>query len=202
MNQQHQLVEQIFAGNSEMAILMRSLDWSQTSLGEPSGWSQSLKTVLSILLSSQHPIFLWWGEELIQFYNDAYRPILGTTKHPQAMGQRGRECWQEIWHVIEPMIEAVMQRGEATRIQDGLLMLERNGYLEECYFNYAYSPVRDETGQVSGVFCACDETTKRVLGERQLRTLRELAAQPLEAKTVELACQLCMSAHTNNPASH
>jgi signal transduction histidine kinase/CheY-like chemotaxis protein len=192
--------EQIFVGNSETARLMRSLDWSQTSLGDPSGWSQSLKTVLSILLTSQHPIFLWWGQDLIQFYNDAYRPILGMTKHPQAMGQRGQECWQEIWPVIEPMIEAVMQRGEATRIQDGLLLLERNGYLEECYFNYAYSPVRDETGEVGGVFCACDETTKRVLGERQLKTLRELAAQPLETKTLEEACQLTMSAIAKNPA--
>jgi PAS domain S-box-containing protein len=197
---QHPAAEQIFVGNSEMAQLMRSLDWSQTPLGEPAGWSQSLRTVLSILLTSQHPIFLWWGKELIQFYNDAYRPILGTTKHPQAMGQHGRECWQEIWPIIKPMIEAVMQRGEATRIQDGLLMLERNGYLEECYFNYAYSPVRDETGEVGGVFCACDETTKRVLGERQLKTLRELAAQPLETKTVEEACQLCMGAIAKNPA--
>ena len=183
-----------------MADRMSAHDWSQTPLGEPLGWSQSLKTVLSILLTSQHPIFLWWGQELIQFYNDAYRPILGTTKHPQALGQRGRECWQEIWQIIEPMIVAVMQRGEATRIQDGLLMLERNGYLEECYFNYAYSPVRDETGEVGGVFCACDETTKRVIGERQLKTLRELAAQPMETKTVEQACQLCMSAIAQNPA--
>jgi PAS domain S-box-containing protein len=197
---QHSAAEHVFVGNSEMAQLMRSLDWSQTPLGEPSDWSQSLRTVLSILLTSQHPIFLWWGRELIQFYNDAYRPILGTTKHPQAMGQHGRECWQEIWPVIEPMIEAVMQRGEATRIQDGLLILERNGYLEECYFNYAYSPVRDETGEVGGVFCACDETTKRVLGERQLKTLRELAAQSLETKTVEESCQFCMGAIAKNPA--
>ncbi len=183
-----------------MADLMSAYDWSQTPLGDPSGWSQSLKTVLSILLTSQHPIFLWWGRELIQFYNDAYRPILGTTKHPQAMGQRGRECWQEIWDVIEPTIEAVTQRGESTRIQDGLLILERNGYLEECYFNYAYSPVRDETGAVGGVFCVCDETTKRVVGERQLKTLRELAAQPMETQIVAAACQLSMSAIANNPA--
>jgi PAS domain S-box-containing protein len=197
---QYPTAEQIFVGDSESARLMRSLDWSQTSLGKPSSWSQSLKTVLSILLTSQHPIFLWWGQDLIQFYNDAYRPILGTTKHPQAMGQQGQECWQEIWPVIEPMIEAVRQRGEATRIQDGLLLLERNGYLEECYFNYAYSPVRDETGEVGGVFCACDETTKRVLGERQLKTLRELAALPLETKTLKEACQLSMSVIAKNPA--
>jgi PAS domain S-box-containing protein len=190
----------IFVSGSEMADLMRAHDWSQTPLGEPSNWSQSLKTVLSILLTSQHPIFLWWGPELIQFYNDAYRPILGTTKHPQALGQRGQECWQEIWDVIAPMIEAVMQRGEATRIQDGLLMLERNGYLEECYFNYAYSPVRNEAGAVGGIFCACDETTQRIIGERQFKTLRELAAKPLETKTVAAACQLCMKAIANNPA--
>jgi PAS domain S-box-containing protein len=190
----------LFVQGSEMGDLMRAHDWSQTPLGETSGWSQSLKTVLSILLTSQHPIFLWWGEELIQFYNDAYRPILGTTKHPQALGQRGQECWQEIWDVIAPTIAAVMQRGESTRIQDGLLMLERNGYLEECYFNYAYSPVRNEAGEVGGVFCVCDETTKRVVGERQLKTLRELAAQPLATKTVEEAGRVCMSAIAKNPA--
>lgn len=190
----------LFVKGSEMGDLMRAHDWSQTPLGETSGWSQSLKTVLSILLTSQHPIFLWWGEELIQFYNDAYRPILGTSKHPQALGQHGRECWQEIWEAIAPTIEAVMQRGEATRIQDGLLMLERNGYLEECYFNYAYSPVRNEAGEVGGVFCVCDETTKRVVGERQLKTLRELAAQPLATKTVEEAGRVCMSAIAKNPA--
>jgi PAS domain S-box-containing protein len=183
-----------------MADLMRAHDWSQTPLGEPSNWSQSLKTVLSILLTSQHPIFLWWGQELIQFYNDAYRPILGTTKHPQALGQRGQECWQEIWDVIAPTIAAVMQRGEATRIQDGLLMLERNGYLEECYFNYAYSPVRNEAGEVGGIFCVCDETTQRIVSERQLKTLRELAAKPLETKTVAAACQLCLKAIASNPA--
>jgi PAS domain S-box-containing protein len=190
----------LFVQGSEMGDLMRAHDWSQTPLGETSGWSQSLKTVLSILLTSQHPIFLWWGEELIQFYNDAYRPILGTSKHPQALGQRGRECWQEIWDVIAPTIAAVMQRGESTRIQDGLLMLERNGYLEECYFNYAYSPVSNEAGEVGGVFCVCDETTKRVVGERQLKTLRELAAQPLATKTVEEAGRVCMSAIAKNPA--
>ncbi|WP_310487917.1 PAS domain-containing protein, partial [Chamaesiphon sp. VAR_69_metabat_338] len=190
----------IFVRGSEMADLMRAHDWSQTPLGAPSGWSQSLKTVLSILLTSQHPIFLWWGQELIQFYNDAYRPILGTTKHPQALGQRGRECWQEIWETIAPMIAAVVQRGEATQVRDGLLLLERNGYLEECYFNYAYSPVRDEAGEVGGIFCACDETTKRVIGERQLKTLRELAAQPLTTKTIEEAGRACMSAIAANPA--
>ena len=193
-------MEQIFAGNSEMAVLMRSRNWSETPLGAPSNWSQSLKTVLSILLTSQHPIFLWWGKELIQFYNDAYRPILGTTKHPIALGQRGRDCWQEIWDAIAPSIEAVMERGESTRISDGLLLLDRHGYLEECYFNYAYSPVRDETGKVGGIFCACDETTKRVLGDRQLKTLREIAAQPWEAKTAAEACQLCMNAIAHNPA--
>jgi PAS domain S-box-containing protein len=183
-----------------MADLMKAHDWSQTPLGAPSGWSQSLKTVLSILLTSQHPMFLWWGQELIQFYNDAYRPILGTTKHPQALGQRGQECWQEIWETIEPMIAAVVQRGESMRIQDGLLLLKRNGYLEECYFNYAYSPVPDEAGAVGGVFCACDETTKRVIGERQLKTLLELAAQPLEPKTIAEAGRQCMSAIAANPA--
>ncbi len=134
--------EDIFIGNSEMAVLMRSFDWSQTSLGAVETWSQSLKTTLNILLTSQHPMFLFWGEDLIQFYNDAYRPSLGADKHPQALGNRGKEFWNEIWHdVVEPQIDAVMKRGESTWNEDQLVPMIRNGYLEEVYWTYGYSPV-------------------------------------------------------------
>jgi PAS domain-containing protein len=174
VNQAKIIAHDLFANGGEMGMLMQSIDWAATPLGAVSEWQQSLRTVLSILLTSRHPIFLWWGSELVQFYNDAYRAILGSTKHPKAMGQRGRECWQEIWDIIAPMIEAVMERGEATCIKDGMLPLDRNGYTEECYFNYAYSPIRDEIGGVGGIFCACDETTERVIGQRRLQTLRDL----------------------------
>jgi signal transduction histidine kinase len=171
-----------------MGERMRSFDWTTTSLGPPTQWPQSLRTVLDIMLRSQSAIFLWWGPELVQFYNDAYRPILGSTKHPAALGNRGRDTWAEIWDIIAPMIDAVMQRGESTNVRDGLLVLERNGFPEEGYFDYAYSPIRDESGRIAGVFAACNETTGRVLGERRLDTLRALGAASRDARSADEAC--------------
>ncbi|HLI05968.1 MAG TPA: ATP-binding protein [Ktedonobacteraceae bacterium] len=189
----------LFAGGGEMGELMHSIDWSQTPLGPKEEWPQSLRTSLSICLASRFPILIWWGSELVMLYNDAYRPMLGATKHPQAMGQRGKECWPEIWDVIGPMLEGVLNRGEATWSDDQLLLLNRNGYIEECYFTFSYSPIRDESGGIGGVFTAVTETTGRVLGERRLRTLRELAAESTEAHTAEEVCQLAVKTLATNP---
>ncbi|WP_257457947.1 ATP-binding protein [Archangium lipolyticum] len=182
-----------------MGELMRALDWSRTPVGPVETWPQSLRTVLSILLTSRHPIFVWWGKELVQFYNDGYRPILGATKHPRGLGQRGREGWTEVWDVIGPMIEAVMERGESTFIEDGLLCLDRNGYVEEAYFTYAYSPIRDESGGIGGIFCACTETTERILGERRLQMLRELSEVSGEQKSAEEGCRKAARVLASNP---
>ncbi len=180
--------EDFLAGGGEMGALIRALDWSKTPVGPPSQWPQSLRTAVGILLSSQHPMFLWWGPELVQFYNDGYRPILGTTKHPAAMGQRGRECWKEIWEIIGPMLETVFAGG-STYVQDGLLCLYRHGFLEESYFNYAYSPIRDEVGNVAGVFVACSESTRQVIGERRLKLLSDLGGKASEAIDPAEACE-------------
>lgn len=175
---------QLFPGDSELATRMRALDWSQTPLRAVETWPQSLRTSLSICLTSRFPILIWWGRELVMLYNDAYRPILGVSKHPQAIGQRGQECWAEIWHEIGPMLESVLNQGEATWSDDKLLLLDRNGYLEECYFTFSYSPILDETGGIGGIFTAVTETTERVLSERRLLTLSELAAKTAEITTV------------------
>jgi PAS domain S-box-containing protein len=175
-------------GGGEMGALIRSIDWSTTAAGPADSWPQSLRTVLSILLSSEHPIFVWWGPELVQFYNDGYRPILGSTKHPAAMGQRARECWSEIWDIIEPMIAKVLAGG-STYTHDGLLPLERHGFAEECYFDYAYSPIRDESSGVAGVFVACSETTARVLSERRLALLGAVSIAGNAAKDRLHACR-------------
>jgi PAS domain S-box-containing protein len=144
-------------------------------------------------------MLIWWGSELVMLYNDAYRPILGSTKHPKAIGQCGRECWQESWDIIGPMLEAVMATGQSTLCDDQLLLLDRNGYIEECYFTFSYSPIRDETGNVGGVFTAVTETTGRVLGERRLQTLRDLAARAVVAKTAQEACELTADILAENP---
>ncbi|MGQ0700329.1 MAG: ATP-binding protein [Panacagrimonas sp.] len=169
-----QIASQVLAGGGEMGALMRRIDWSQTPLGPVYTWPQSLRTALSIVLNQKHPMFLWWGNELIQFYNDAFRPILGSTMHPAAMGQRGRECWSAIWDTIGPMLQGVIERGESSMVERGLLCLHRNGFLEEGYFSYGYSAIRDESGGVGGVLVACSENTVEVIGARRAALLLEL----------------------------
>jgi len=144
-------------------------------------------------------MLIWWGPDLIKLYNDAYRPML-LNKHPRALGQRGRECWPEIWDIIGPMLDGVLTRGEATWSENQLLPLERNGYAEECYFTFSYSPIRDESGGVGGVFTAVTETTQQVLGERRLGTLRALAANTAEARTPEEVCSVAAQTLADNPA--
>ncbi len=185
---------EVLADGGEMGALMRVLDWADSPIGPVASWPQSLRTAVSICLASRFPMLIWWGPELVMLYNDAYRPILGTTKHPRSMGQRGRDCWPEIWDVIGPMLEGVLTRGEATWSHDQLLLLDRNGYVEECYFTFSYSPIRDESGGIGGVFTAVTETTGRVLGERRMAALGELAARTAEAQTAEDACALAVVA--------
>ena len=190
----------IFVGGSVMAEHMRRFDWSRTPLGAVETWPQSLKTSVSTCLDSRFAIVVWWGTELVTFYNDGYRKIVGN-KHPQALGLRAKDLWPEIWHIIGPMLEGVMQRGEATWSENFLLELERNGYPEECYFTFSYSPIRDESGGVGGVFTPVQETTSQVIGERRLRTLRDLAegARVANAQSSEEVCRLAGQTLANNP---
>src|SRR5690242_12587265 len=111
-------LEQMFALGGEMGALMRAVDWAATPIGPVASWPQSLRTAVSICLMSRFPMLIWWGPELVMLYNDAYRPMLGATKHPRAMGQAGRDCWPEIWDVIGPMLGGVVERGQATWSDD------------------------------------------------------------------------------------
>jgi hypothetical protein len=134
------------------------------------------------------------------FYNDAYIPILGVTKHPGWLGRSGRECWSEIWPTMGPMWERVFATGEATWSEDFLYVLHRNVPQEEGYFTFSYSPIRDDAGKVGGIFCACNETTARVIGERRLRTLRDLGKTVSEAKTEKEACVVAAQTLARNRA--
>jgi PAS domain S-box-containing protein len=158
-------------GEGEMAELIRAFDWGSTPLGPVRDWSDTLVTTVNLLLASRHPMFLWWGPDLIQFYNDGYRPSLRADKHPSAVGQRGRECWPEIWHIIGAQIDAVMGAGISTWNTNQLVPINRDGKLEEVFWTYSYSPVRDKGGDVQGTLVVCTETTDQVLSERRLRTL-------------------------------
>lgn len=180
-------LQQLFPGDGEMARLMRAFDWSRTSLGPVETWPQSLKASLQLMLCSRFPMFVWWGRDLIKFYNDAYIPVLGK-RHPGALGQSARTVWREIWDTLGPQTEIVLNTKNATWNERVLLVMERNGYLEETYFTFSYSPVMREDGMVGGVFCACMEETDRVLGERRLNTLRQLATATADCRTVQAAC--------------
>jgi signal transduction histidine kinase len=179
----------VLAGGGEMGRLMRSIDWSRTAVGPVESWPQSLRTALSILLDTGFPMYIAWGTEFTQFYNDGYRPILGSTKHPAAMGISTRETFAEIWDIIGPMFHGVMQ-GQSTTLVDFMLPLDRYGFTEECYFIFSYSPIREERGSVGGVLVTVTETTQRVIGERRLKITQALAAETRAATTVAGVCEI------------
>jgi signal transduction histidine kinase/DNA-binding response OmpR family regulator len=190
------------AGGGEMGALVRALDWSKTALGPLDAWPQSLRTTVSTCLSSRFPILIWWGPELVMIYNDALARIIGN-KHPRAMGQRGAEGWWEVWHVLGPMLRSVISEGASTWSENQRLDIERTlkgGYLEETYFTFSYSPIRDESGGIGGVFCAVTETTAQVLSERRLRTLSTLTQKTAEVTTASEACLRSAVALEDNAA--
>ena len=157
-------------GGGEMGEKMRNHNWSQSLLGEPENWPQNLRIYLSLMLNSRFPMFLFWGPESICFYNDAYRPSLGDNgKHPGILGMPGKEAWPEIWDFIGPLIQGVLDGGEAVWYEDQYLPIFRNGQMEDVYWTFSYSPVTDQYGNPAGVFVTCTETTKSVTSFRQLQ---------------------------------
>lgn len=151
-------------GGGEMGEYTRAFNWSATSIGSPDKWPQSLRTTVSTILNSKFPMFLWWGDNLIQFYNDAYRPSLGNDgKHPEALGANGVDTWPEIWPVIYPLIRQVLDGGESTWMENQLIPIYRNGSLENVYWTFSYSPVFDDSGEIGGVLVTCTETTDAVV---------------------------------------
>ncbi|HEV2609357.1 MAG TPA: PAS domain-containing protein, partial [Noviherbaspirillum sp.] len=166
-------IEDIFTGDSEMAAAMRALDWSRTPVGPVDGWPLSLRTAVRILLQCRLPMYMAWGHEFTQFYNDAYSSILGD-KHPGAIGRAAPDTWSEIWPTIGPMWEQVWM-GESIGFDDFKLTIERFGYPEDCYFNFSYSPVPDDDGNVAGVLVTFAETTKQVVIEQRQRFRLTLA---------------------------
>jgi signal transduction histidine kinase len=192
------IIDDIFPGTSEMARNMRALDWSKTTLGPAEQWPQSLRTSVSTCLDCAFPIVIWWGPELTILYNDEYLQILGPSKHPSALGQPGAAVWAEIWDVIGPMLAHVIESAEPTRSRDLLLHIDR-GYLEEAYFSFSYSPIHAEGGTVAGIFCPVIETTEKIIGERRLRMLRDLAAKCKGAESEASVYQAAADILRSNP---
>ncbi|HEX5657458.1 MAG TPA: ATP-binding protein [Polyangiales bacterium] len=177
------------AGGGELGTSIRSRDWSRTALGPIETWPLSLLTIVRLMLGSGSPMLLMWGPDLLQLYNDAFRPILGVSKHPRALGGTAKECWTEAWHVIGPLLRGVLETGRAVAEQNMPVPLQRHGYLEEAYFTFSYDPICDEDGSVAGVLVICEETTEQVLHERRLRLVTDLMAHTSRAKTVSDVCQ-------------
>lgn len=170
-----------------MGEITRNIDWSKHSLGMPDQWPYSLRTSFGILLHSAFPMLLFWGDELICFYNDAFRPSLGTDgKHP-AQGQRGRLMWAEIWDFIGPSIDQVITTGEVVSFEDQRLPFDRNGHVENSCWTFSYSPAYGDEGQISGVFVTCTETTRTVMGRNQSQKSLQRALSFLEQSPVAIA---------------
>jgi signal transduction histidine kinase len=179
-----------------MGERIRSYDWSSTPLGPPEDWPQSLKTSIRIMLMSRQPVWIGWGSDLLYFYNDPYFSIIGG-KHPAALGKPTRQVWSEIWDVIGPMLRTAMSGDEGTYVESQLLIMERNGYPEETYYTFSYSPIPDDEGQPGGIFCANSEDTQRVISQRELALLRELAERTARSATPQQACERSIAALSN-----
>ncbi|MBW4541615.1 MAG: PAS domain S-box protein [Myxacorys chilensis ATA2-1-KO14] len=196
-------MESLFAGEGEMRAMLRerfgwgNADGSQPLTGAISEWPQSLRTAVSLCLGSPQPIALWWGRDYLWFYNDAYC-LLEQTNHPQCLGRPGRECWAEDGNRMASLLDSVRETGVSTCLEDVQRIVTRNGYAEETYFTFTYSPIQDESGGIGGVFCTCTETTKRVLSDRRLKTLRELSVNTGQAETVQSACTLTVETLAQN----
>ena len=158
------------AGGGEMAALIRAHDWSNSCVGPPAVWPQPLRTVVRLLLNSGHPMYIFWGEDGICFYNDAYRRCIGPERHPGSLGLPARDVWDEIWHIIGPEVDQVMSGKGGTWSENKLVPITRNGRREDVYWTYSYSPIGDETAAsgVGGVLVICAETTAQVLSEQRL----------------------------------
>ncbi|HET6224873.1 MAG TPA: PAS domain-containing protein, partial [Bacteroidia bacterium] len=161
--------DELLSGGGEMGELIRSYNWAATPLGPIDSWPQSLLTTISIILGSQYPMILWWGSDLIQFYNDAYRPSLGMEgKHPKALGQKAPECWAEIWSIVKPSVDQVLNGEPSIWSEDQIIPIYRNGVMEDVYWTFSSSAVKIEDGSIGGVLTVCIETTNKVVTLKKL----------------------------------
>jgi signal transduction histidine kinase len=176
------------AGGGEMGARMRTHEWRASPLGPPEHWPQSLKTIVRVMLDSRYAMWMAWGPALTFFCNDAYLPTVGL-RRDWVLGARSDEVWKEIWPDIGPRIEHVLASGQATWDEGLLLFLERSGFSEETYHTFSYSPVYDDQMRIAGMLCVVTEVTERVIGERRLRVLRDLAAQSVGVESVDDSCR-------------
>lgn len=157
-------------GQSETAELIRKIDWSQTKLGPIESWPLALKVNVQLCLDSKIPMYVWWGEDYINIYNDAYIDLAGPKNHPKHFGKPAQHMWPEIWPTLTEFLNKVNTEGLTILHEDLHMPLERLGKTEEAYFSFSYGPARDENGVIRGVHCTCYETTSKILSQKQTDT--------------------------------
>ncbi|MYM67872.1 response regulator [Pseudoduganella sp. FT55W] len=184
----------------EMGARIWAHDWESTPLGPIAGWPHSLKTVINLMLNSPQPMWMGWGEQVTFLYNDAYIDVLSMAKHPWALGRPTIEVWAEIWDYCGPLVERVFTHGVSTMADDVRLFMRRGDFLEETFYAFSYSPVRDESGNVAGLFCANLDVTSRHLNARRLHTVSDLSNRTLQEKTVQGACAMALAVIGENPS--
>ncbi|MDR3679412.1 MAG: ATP-binding protein [Flavipsychrobacter sp.] len=189
---------QFLSGGGEMGQRIREYDWSRTSLGTIDSWPQSLRTCIRIMLTSRQPIWIGWGKELIKFYNDPYKAIVGG-KHPGALGAPASVVWKDIWKDIEPLLKTVMEEDEGTYVESQLLIMERNGYPEETYYTFSYTPIPGDDGGTAGMICANTDDTDRIISERQLKTLIKLGQSLTDTQSNKEIIERTIFAISDNP---
>ncbi len=177
-------------GGGEMGKLVSAMDWSETPLGPIESWPQSLRTTVNLALASSFPIIIVWGPRRVQIYNDGFWPICGA-KHPSAMGQDFKQCWRSAWPVIGTAFESAAS-GETAFLENQRVFLDRNGYLEETFFTFSFSPIRDDAGKVAGLFHPLTEMTAQSLAERRLGVLRDIADDAGVAHSIGEAATLTL----------
>jgi len=191
-------IPEFLSGGGEMGRRIREFDWSATLLGSVHTWPQNLRTCIRIMLDSRQPIWIGWGKELINLYNDPYRDIV-RGKHPWALGKPAEIVWREIWPTIEPMLRQVMEMDEGTYVESQFLMMERNGYPEETYYTFSYTPIPGDTGGTAGMICFNTDDTDRIISERQLNTLTRLGKNLTGAQAAAEVIQRTIDSLRENP---
>ena len=186
------------SGGGDLGERIRTLDWSATPLGRPQTWPQNLRMALRIMLTSRQPMWIGWGKELTYLYNDPYKAIIGG-KHPWALGRPTAQVWREIWSDIGPMLDTAMHGDQGTYVESQLLIMERNGYAEETYYTFSYSPIPNDDGTVGGIICANSDDTQRVIGQRQLTLLGVLGSDMAHARHYTNVCEQAVKALGTNP---
>ncbi|MEO6886706.1 MAG: PAS domain-containing protein, partial [Jatrophihabitantaceae bacterium] len=188
----------LFAGDGETLALLRATDWMQTTLGPLSHWPDELIEAVRVTIPSKMPMLIWWGPDLIQLYNDACAELIGG-KHPEGIAQPAKQCWAEVWDELAPFVNRVIEAGESTFTENMLLLLERHGYLEETYWTFSCSPIRDAGGKVAGVLVVPSDVTARVVGDRRLETIRQLGTvSAANSGTVEETCRAAVDVLSAN----